>query len=654
MGSSEDDETLKILASIRISKSIDDVQLKYLAQQGEKGYSERVIRDVLNTVFDLSRRSVSDPVKHTLVSYCLNPCCNMSIQSLLHVLANLGPTQSRVHGVEHAQSKKVPVALQVELLSQIATRIEFFATAIQTHSFIVLPILIKLMAYEFLRDHVSSLVIFIFLHNNSPELITFKNRKQEDEFYFTTRWESNWIRGLKVKFPADSNLRRLIEVIEVTTSAKPLSSTLCTITGKGKTGILCLGTGEENVKRRKKNSDSKGSMTRDMMSSWVPIGTPSNHLEASQKNSFAIQLCTNKLNLTDVDNYLKITSFQNKDFLNHWIVNVLWHFRRFNKDNFSIGSINEFVLNLNHQKTWSQSFHRRIKFIRLVQANVDELRSMIINDQVNLEANYSQKGNPYYSHLSEEYLKEILLLLEVSMSRNPEILTEISPLLLQLTTQFSPWIGGTVVRKILLLYRKQREADISLSTSIAVPRCVVYFSLLHGDLNVLDEICFHVAEEKKLHYTSDKLRRMQNSLTMDFVNMVWRGKFLSFNRRQDSPHKALFLNPFLLPKLAHNTCISSSELDDIGGILMSPTFVFTATKILRHLEDQHNLDVRIEGPLTEENVTSMRADERTEWLPLTREQIKLEILKVLDSRGFTGICDMMFKSLKSLSGARGN
>lgn len=85
---------------------------------------------------------------------------------------------------------------------------------------------------------------------------------------------------------------------------------------------------------------------------------------------------------------------------------------------------------------------------------------------------------------------------------------------------------------------------------------------------------------------------------------------------------------------------------------MGPAFAFIATKNLRRLEDEHNLDIRIEGPLTEENVTLMQADDRTQWLPLSRELIKLEILKVLDLRNYKGVCDMMFKSLKSLSDAR--
>lgn len=87
--------------------------------------------------------------------------------------------------------------------------------------------------------------------------------------------------------------------------------------------------------------------------------------------------------------------------------------------------------------------------------------------------------------------------------------------------------------------------------------------------------------------------------------------------------------------------------------MISPVFVFIATTSVRRLEDQHNLDARIEGPLSEENIAFMQTDDRTQWLQLSRESIKLEVLRTLDLKGFTGVCDMLFKSLKSLSGARG-
>lgn len=106
MGSSDDDEVLKILASVRIHKLIDDSQLRYLAQQEEKGYLDRVIREVLNIIFELGRRSVSNSVKLTLVKCCLNPSYNMSIQTLLSILANLGPTQNRAHGINEILSKR--------------------------------------------------------------------------------------------------------------------------------------------------------------------------------------------------------------------------------------------------------------------------------------------------------------------------------------------------------------------------------------------------------------------------------------------------------------------------------------------------------------------------------------------------------------------
>ncbi|CCG24414.1 hypothetical protein CORT_0F01870 [Candida orthopsilosis Co 90-125] len=649
MGSSEDDEVLKILASVRIHKSIDDSQLRYLAQQEEKGYSERVIREVLNIIFELGRRSLSESVKLTLVKCCLNPSCDMSIQTLLNILANLGPTQNRAHGIKEIPSKKVSVELQVEVLSQIMKNLDFFVPTIQKYVSILLPILRKLLSYEFLRLYISSLLKFIFLQN--PAAVGFcRNWKKPESLHFTRKWDYNLIKDLQIKFPTDPNLRELVEVIDAITNPNPPPFTLYTSVIETKTGVSCLRSLEENSKRRKIGPASKCNVTRNSGDVAISIGLPSGHQETLVKHMFAVQLCANKLNLVEVDNYFKITSFQDKDFCDHWIVRVLWCYRHFNKKDFFISSINEFVLNSNEDKDWPQLFHHRVNFIRLIKTNVSEMRSMIINDKKKLQTYHLQDPH-LYSRLCEKYIMEFLSLFDVDFPGSFEFLEEITLILLDLS-QFCPRIRSIMVRKILLLYKRLRVTDKSFYANLTLPRSVVYLMLLHGDLNLLDGICFHIAEEKRLHYTDDKLRRIQNSFTMDIVNMIWRGRFLSFDGRRDSSHKALFFNSCLLPKI-RNSCLASIGIGDVGSILMSPVFVFIATKSVRRLEDQHNLDARIEGPLTEENIAFMQTDDRTQWLQLSRESIKLEVLRTLDSKGFTGVCDMLFKSLKSLSGARG-
>ena len=85
MGTNADDETLKILASIRINKLIDDFQSCYLAQQRELGYLERVLRDVLSLIFDISRRAVPDSVKLALVRLCSVSYTHLTLPTILRV-----------------------------------------------------------------------------------------------------------------------------------------------------------------------------------------------------------------------------------------------------------------------------------------------------------------------------------------------------------------------------------------------------------------------------------------------------------------------------------------------------------------------------------------------------------------------------------------
>jgi len=643
MGTNADDETLKILASIRINKLIDDFQSCYLAQQRELGYLERVLRDVLSLIFDISRRAVPDSVKLALVRLCLSPSVNVPIHVLLSILANLGPTQNCVHGAKHVASKKVPMTLQAEILKQIVKYIEYSASTIREYASIIFPILAKLMSFEYLRLHVSSLIKICFQSSTLTKFNSCRNKQTTGALHSATEWEYRWIRALHIQFPMDQNLRKLVEEFGAVSCANWSSSSFL----KSKCGLPLFFL----------NGDTKRRKTHHVSSNGIQI-QPRSHLstsefmkveEATMKNELAILLCTDKLNIKDIDECLRITSFRDLNSFHHSLVNVLWQFRRLDNESFCMNLIDDFVLNKRDDTEWSLTFRERVNFIHLVKASVDKLQFMITNDGEKIEKCYYLHPT-LYLHLSEKYLTEVLVLLDVESQANPQILNRIVPLLLGFT-KFAPQARSTVARKILLLYRKFRAMAIVPNPSLTLPRAVVYFMLLHGDLNLLDAVCFHIAEEKKLHFKDDRLRRVQNSFTMDLVNMIWRERFFSFDVRRDSPHKALFLNPSLISKL-YNSSFITIGLGEIGGILMGPAFAFIATKNLRRLEDEHNLDIRIEGPLTEENVTLMQADDRTQWLPLSRELIKLEILKVLDLRNYKGVCDMMFKSLKSLSDAR--
>lgn len=136
---------------------------------------------------------------------------------------------------------------------------------------------------------------------------------------------------MHVKFPTDPNLRELVEVIDAIVNPNPPPFTLYTSVIETKTGVSCLRSLEENYKRRKIGPASKCNVTRNSRNGAISIGLPSGHQETLMKHMFAVLLCANKLNLVEVDNYFKITSFQDKNFCDHWIVSVLWYYRHLNK-----------------------------------------------------------------------------------------------------------------------------------------------------------------------------------------------------------------------------------------------------------------------------------------------------------------------------------
>ncbi|KAI5961277.1 hypothetical protein KGF57_001790 [Candida theae] len=650
MGSSEDDEALKILASIRIKKSIDDLQLQYLSQGGETGYSERVIRDVLSIVFELDRRAVPDTVKLLLIKRCFIPSCEVPIQVLLNIFGNLGSTQYRIHRTKDVPPKKISIALQVELLNRITEKFESFSPAFQAYSSILLPMLTKLMSYEVLRFHISS-ILRLVMFQNLPQYMCCRNMHRRKETFALRNWEHNWIKDLHIKFPEDPNLRMLVDVLGTVIVSDP-------ITLEPNTSIFTSdwrdswiqNPSDDKFKRQKTGLTSvfdRRGIIKDEMDS---IKASNVEQDTRRKNMLAIQLCTNKVTVAEADEYLKIVSFQSRAFHKDWIITALWHFRRFKNDNLSLEHINKLLLKSDSGSEWREMLCQRVAFMPLLNASGGELRSMIMNDKKKLSEYYPQNVL-LYSSLCEKYIIGLLRSIEVNVMHNFKLLNEIAPMLFELT-QFCPKARATVARIILSLYRRGRVADGSHTAIFTLPRSIVYFMLLQGDLNLLDEVCLHIAEEKSFRYEDDKSRRMQNSFTMEIVNLIWRGRFLSLDSRRDSPHKAFFFNPSLVPKVL-NSNLASIGLRDIGGILMSPVFAFIAATRLRYLEDKYNLEVRLEGPPTEESIVLMQTNTHVQWLQLSRDAIKLEVLRYLDEKHFNGICDMMFKSLKSLSKARG-
>lgn len=147
---------------------------------------------------------------------------------------------------------------------------------------------------------------------------------------------------------------------------------------------------------------------------------------------------------------------------------------------------------------------------------------------------------------------------------------------------------------------------------------------------------------------------LRNGFVMDAINLVWRDQ--AFMAEPDTFNRGMLLNSDFLERLGGLNFFSNSDLvqlKSVGGLVQNPAFAYLCAELVWKLEDlDERLTTRHPGPLSETTVAQLRQDPDATWLPMSYYDIKVSILNSLDELGFTGLCDLLFSSLRSLSDKR--
>lgn len=126
----------------------------------------------------------------------------------------------------------------------------------------------------------------------------------------------------------------------------------------------------------------------------------------------------------------------------------------------------------------------------------------------------------------------------------------------------------------------------------------------------------------------------------------------------NSSAKGFYLNPEFTRKLStlHLSDQLSIVFQSIGELFYNPALSFIITKLIWDIEDKtEDINTRHEGPVSRDSLERIRIDSDKIWLNITFEELKVTILRNLDTAHhgkFKGIGDLLFNSLKSLSDKR--
>ena len=88
---------------------------------------------------------------------------------------------------------------------------------------------------------------------------------------------------------------------------------------------------------------------------------------------------------------------------------------------------------------------------------------------------------------------------------------------------------------------------------------------------------------------------------------------------------------------------------NMGDLFHNPAWVYLANSALRNLEDEQEVGERHDDPVTQECIDNMHTKD---WIGKGYDEIKLEVLKFLDSKGYQGLADLLFMTVRSIQGKR--
>ncbi|CUM50878.1 unnamed protein product [Debaryomyces fabryi] len=194
--------------------------------------------------------------------------------------------------------------------------------------------------------------------------------------------------------------------------------------------------------------------------------------------------------------------------------------------------------------------------------------------------------------------------------------------------------------------------------TLVLPQNLFYQLIFSNNPLVMSEICGYMAFCKSFKFKESDIayKNLQNSYIMDTLNFIWRDKSFYYDDNSTAFSRAMFLDPEFLKHLRKLNIFNFSgllSLHTVGNLFHNPCWSFITTQLIRELEDKtERITIRHAGPITEESVSKLIHASDVEWLSLSYDELKLQVLRSLDDLGYTGLGDLLFSSLKTLMNKR--
>lgn len=209
------------------------------------------------------------------------------------------------------------------------------------------------------------------------------------------------------------------------------------------------------------------------------------------------------------------------------------------------------------------------------------------------------------------------------------------------------------------VFRALKTVSASLwqdCSALVPPPVLVYQLMVSTNPFVMSEMLGYLAFLKTVDLSSGPhpVLQLRNSYVVDAINFLW--KDAALKTEPGTLNWGMLLDRRYVDQVAAHSYFSYStllRLRSVGGLAHNPSLAYMCAELMWQLEDQQpDITTRHPGPLAEDMVKLLHQDPEVTWLAMGYDEIRVSLLNSLDARGFRGLCDLLFLSLKLLADKR--
>lgn len=633
--------------------------LSELAVLAEQGVDEQSFSAIMDVIIDVdSPCSVRD--KKALIKL-LVPRFEPDTVTVYKVLSSVG--FPRVYYKQGAKIKhaRLPLAVQTALLDWMVCNIYEFGSGVFKELHKLSVILFNLLSFEFCRVQICHLIFLMLTNTNKTR--KFNNIKVA----IVKQWQIKMVVDLSVKFPLDNSLKVLLVLFKQLVPGldyKQYNSEVSNVRADSGLKIPfadskplpARGTDVQSDSRKRRVMDtcighykifnskiSKRRKTNEEFLTWYNSNLSINDMASLSDLVVHIQ----ELNVSYRELFRQSTKLKYDYIIMKQLIDGTDpNFQYYMEKGEGVSNLAELLKF--YPRVWGSI--RGTRADAGVIEYVDELPMDLIHDVI--------QNNQYdvlFSQLSRYFLRVIKRKQWSKLNQLESIFRLVDTRKLNLQLSLALVMLLRVYSKIP--FEAAAATQQVKPEAVLAPSPVIYHLLFTINPLVFSETCGYINSIKKYAF-DEHHRRMLNTIIMDVLNFVWRDR--AFYKQPNTLHQSMYLPEAFVGKLPTLNVFNQSklvEIDRVGNLFHNPIWSYITTEIVWELEDELASTVETDGeaelirhpgPITDESIGALINDDSVKWINLDYEEVKQQVLDRLEPLGYTGLCELLYSSIKSL------